>query len=88
MILSRLLLLQELLLSMSKTPPSTTLLGVRMTNPEKSLTENPMLWLLDQLERLLVLVIDERSMISSKVLVATEQNTREYIYRGQNSSEV
>ena len=64
------------------------LLGVRVTNPEKDLTENTKSRLLEQLERLLVLVIDERSMISSKVLAAAERNTRECIYRGQNSSEI
>lgn len=64
------------------------LLGVRVTNPEKDLTENTKSRLLEQLERLLVLVIDERSMISSKVLAAAERNTRECIFRGQNSSEI
>ena len=39
------------------------LLGVRVTSPEKGLTDNAKARLLDQLERLLVLVIDERSMI-------------------------
>ena len=63
-------------------------LGVRVTYPEKSLAENTKSRLLDQLERLLVLVIDERSMISSKVLAAAERNTRECIYRGQNSSQI
>ena len=64
------------------------LLGVRVANPEKGLTENTKSQLLEQLERLLVLVIDERSMISSKVLAAAERNTRECIYRGQNSSKI
>ena len=64
------------------------LLGVRVSHPEKGLTENNKARLLDQLERLLVLIIDERSMISSKVLAAAERNTRECIYRGQNSTEI
>ena len=64
------------------------LLGVRVTNPEKGLTDNTKSRLLEQLQRLLVLVIDERSMISSKVLAAAERNTRECIYNGQNSSEI
>ena len=64
------------------------LLGVRVTNPEKGLTENTKSRLLEQLERLLVLVIDERSMIISKALAAAERNTHECIYRGQNSSEI
>ncbi len=64
------------------------LLGVRVTSPEKGLTDSSKARLLEQLERLLVLIIDERSMISSKVLAAAERNTRECIYRGQNSSEL
>jgi hypothetical protein len=48
------------------------LLGVGVTNPEKGLTKNTKSRLLEQLERLLVLIIDKRSMISSKVLAATE----------------
>jgi predicted nucleic-acid-binding protein/DNA replication protein DnaC len=64
------------------------LLGVRVSNPEKGLTEQTKARLLEQLERLLVLIIDERSMISSKVLAAAERNTRECIYRGQNASEI
>ena len=64
------------------------LLGVRVSHPEKGLTENNKARLLDQLERLLVLIIDERSMISSKVLAAAERNTRECIYHGQNSTEI
>ena len=35
-----------------------------------------------------MLIIDERSMISSKVLAAAERNTRECIYKGQNTSEI
>ena len=41
-----------------------------------------------QLERLLILIIDERSMINSKVLAAAERNTRDCIYNGQNSTEL
>ena len=65
-----------------------SLLGVRVNNPEKPLTASTKARLLDQLERLLVLIIDERSMIGSKVLAAAERNTRECIYQGQNSSEL
>ena len=64
------------------------LLGVRVSNPEKGIQEKTKSRLLEQLERLLVLIIDERSMISSKVLAAAKRNTRECIYRGQNSSEI
>ena len=48
------------------------LLGVRVTNPEKGLTEITKSRLLEQLERLLLLIIDKRSMINSKVLAAAE----------------
>ena len=44
--------------------------------------------MLEQLEQLLVLIIDECSMISSKALAAAERNTRECIYKGQNASEI
>ena len=64
------------------------LLGVRVSHPEKGLTQQTKARLLEQLERLLVLIIDERSMISSKVLAAAERNTRECIYKGQNTSEI
>ena len=64
------------------------LLGLRVTNPEKPLTASTKARLLDQLERLLVLIIDEWSMIGSKVLAAVERSTRECIYQGQNSSEL
>ena len=40
-----------------------SLLRVRVNNPEKPLTASTKARLLDQLERLLVLIIDERSMI-------------------------
>ena len=64
------------------------LLGVRVSHPEKGLSEPTKARLLEQLEQLLVLIIDERSMISSKVLAAAERNTRECIYHGQNTSEI
>jgi hypothetical protein len=49
------------------------LLGVRVTNPEKGLMEITKSRLLEQLEQLLVLIIDGRIMISSKVLAAAEK---------------
>ena len=64
------------------------LLGVRVHKPEKEMTEKTREKLLNQLERLLVLIIDERSMVSSNVLAAAERNTRNCIYRGQNSNEL
>ena len=65
-----------------------SLLNIDVTNPENKLSEKRKEQLTEQLQRLLVLIIDERSMISSKVLAAAERNTRECIYMGQNSTEV
>ena len=45
------------------------LLGVRVSHPEKGLSKPTKARLLEQLEQLLVLIIDEHSMISSNVLV-------------------
>lgn len=64
------------------------LLSVNVNHPEKELPEKTRERLKNQLQRLLVLIIDERSMISSKVLAAAERNTRQCIYDGQNSTEV
>ena len=64
------------------------LLSLGVVHPENPLTEIRKEKLKQQLERLLVLIIDERSMISSKVLAAAERNTRECIYNGQNSTEL
>jgi hypothetical protein len=63
------------------------LLRVGVRNPEKKLSDKFKALLTKQLERLLVLVIDERSQVNSKVLAAAERNVRECIYNGQNSKE-
>ena len=55
------------------------LLGVGVNAPKKPISYTTKERLLNQLERLLVLIIDERSMMSSKVLAAAERNTRECI---------
>jgi predicted GTPase len=65
-----------------------SLLNIGVANPEKEISEKRKEQLRAQLQRLLILVIDERSMISSKVLAAAERNTRECIYNGQNSTEL
>ena len=64
------------------------LLNVNVNSPEKPLPEKSKDRLKKQLQRLLCLIIDERSMISSKVLAAAERNTRQCIYDGHNSGEV
>ena len=63
------------------------LLGINVAKPELPPSERTAASLKSQLERLLVLVIDERSQISSKVLAAAERNTRQCVYNGQNSNE-
>lgn len=64
------------------------LLSVNVNKPHKELPDKTRERLKKQLERLLVLIIDERSMVSSKVLAAAERNTRQCIYKGQNSNEI
>jgi hypothetical protein len=65
-----------------------SLLNIGVANPEKEISEKRKEQLRAQLQRLLILVIDKQSMISSKVLAAAERNTRECIYNGQNSTEL
>ena len=64
------------------------LLSLGVTHPENKLSAAKKERLMEQLERLLVLIIDERSMISSKVLAAAERNTRECIFNGHNIGEL
>ena len=64
------------------------LLSINVNKPHKELPDKTRQRLQKQLERLLVLIIDERSMINSKVLAAAERNTRQCIYNGQNSNEI
>jgi hypothetical protein len=40
------------------------------------------------LKHLFCLIIDEQSMLSSKVLAAAERNVRHFVYKGQNSGEI
>ncbi len=60
---------------------------VSIRKPEKCLSIKMKERLSKRLEQLLVLVIDERSQVNSKVLAKTERNARECIYNGQNSTE-
>ncbi len=50
------------------------LLGIGVSKPEDNITHNIKDKLLGQLKHLLCLFIDKRSMLSSKVLGATERN--------------
>lgn len=63
------------------------LLSIGVKRPDKDLSGANKERLMKQLERLLVLIIDERSMISSTVLAAAERNTRQCVFNGQNSME-
>ena len=65
-----------------------SLLNIGVSNPEDDLSEYKIDKLKKQLLRLLILIIDERSMINSKVLAAAERNTRLCIFNGQNSTEL
>ena len=64
------------------------LLSLGVAKPEAPLSDKKREKLIQQLQRLLVLIIDERSMISSKVLAAAERNTRECIFGGHNANEI
>jgi hypothetical protein len=41
-----------------------------------------------QLQNVLCLIIDKRSMLNSKVLGAAERNIQKIVYNGQNSQEI
>jgi hypothetical protein len=64
------------------------LLGIGVTRPEDNITQKVQEKLQSQLKNVLCLFIDERSMLSSKVLSAAERNIRKTVYNGQNSQEI
>ena len=64
------------------------LLGIGVTRPEDNITKKIQDKLQKQLKSTLCLIIDERSMLSSKVFGAAERNIRTAVYNGQNSQEV
>ena len=64
------------------------LLCIGIARPEDNIIQKVKDKLLDQLKHLLCLFIDERSMLSSKVLGAAERNIRQTVYNGQNSQEI
>ncbi len=64
------------------------LLGIRVSWPEDNITQKVRDKLLDQQKNPLCLFIDERSMLSSKVLGAAEINIQQTVYNGQNSQEI
>jgi hypothetical protein len=64
------------------------LLGISVSRPEEIITGTALENLQERLKHLLCLIIDEQSMISSKVLAAAERNVRHSVYKGQNSGEI
>jgi hypothetical protein len=61
------------------------LLGIGVSRPEDNITQNVQDILQSQLKNVLCLIIDKRSMLSSKVLVAAVRNIQKTMYNGQNS---
>lgn len=64
------------------------LLNIDVKEPWKQLSDDNREKLFFQLKKMLMLVIDERSQVSSTVLAAAERNVRECVFGGQNSSEL
>jgi hypothetical protein len=61
------------------------LLGIGVSRPEDNITQKVQDKLQSQLKTVLCLIIDKRSMLSSKVLGPAERNIRKTVYNGQNS---
>ncbi len=64
------------------------LLGIGVARPEDKMSQKIQEKLQKQFESVLCLIIDERSMLSSKVLAAAERNVRQTVYNGQKSQEI
>jgi hypothetical protein len=64
------------------------LLGIEVSRPEDNITQKVQDKLQSQLKYVLCLIIDERSMLSSKVLGSAERNIQKTVYNGQNSQEI
>ncbi len=64
------------------------LLGISVPRPEEKVTGTALENLQECLKHLLCQIIDERSMLSSKVLAAAERNVRHSVYKGQNGGEI
>jgi hypothetical protein len=59
-----------------------------VSRPEEKVTGTALENLQERLKHLLCLIIDERSMLSSKVLAAAERNIRHPVYKGQNGGDI
>jgi hypothetical protein len=64
------------------------LLGISVSRPEEKVIGTALENLQERLKQLLCLIIDEWSMLSSKVLAAAERNVRHSVYKGQNGGEI
>ncbi len=64
------------------------LLGISVSRPEEKITGTALENLQECLKHLLYLIIDEWSMLSSKVLAAAKRNVWHSLYKGQNSGEI
>jgi hypothetical protein len=64
------------------------LLGIGVSRQEDNITQKVQDKLQSKLKNVLCLIIDKRSMLSSKVLGAAERNIRKTVYNGQNSQEI
>jgi hypothetical protein len=64
------------------------LLVINVSRPEYKLTGAALENMQECLKHLLCLIIDEWSMLRSKVLVAAERNVWHSVYKGQNSGEI
>ncbi len=64
------------------------LLGINVGRPEDVMSETIKENIKSRLSNLLCLMIDKRSMLSSKKLAVAERNVRECAFKGQNSKEI
>jgi hypothetical protein len=64
------------------------LLRISVSRPEEKNTDTALENLHECLKHSLCLIIDERSMLSSKVQAAAEKNIWHSVYKGQNSGEI
>ena len=64
------------------------LLGIDVNFPTKNLSREQTDALKTQLQRLMVLIIDERSLLSCQVVAAAEDHARNAAFNGHNSEEI
>jgi hypothetical protein len=64
------------------------LLGIGVSRPEDNMMQKVQDKLQSQLQNVLYLIIDKRSMLNSKVLGAPKRNIQKIVYNGQNSQEI